>query len=137
VINSVVVKAKPPKAKRRGQGQDPRGQDQGHKFVSSRTTSLAAVCMKLNSHVIVVYQVHACTKNACFIKSKYFSCSGYSTLTGADVRRGVWGWSNADRERGTKLSFLRATFMDGTYTLVEAERTLVLRVGLTFTLIDW
>jgi len=42
------------------------------------------------SKVIVVglYQVHGCTKNASFIKSKYFSYSVSSTLTGADVRKG-------------------------------------------------
>jgi len=45
------------------------------------------------SQVIVVYQVHGCTKNTYFIKSKNFSCSVglSSTLTGADVLRGR-GW---------------------------------------------
>jgi len=43
------------------------------------------------SQVIVVYQVHhGCTKIVGFIKSKHFSYSAFSILTGADVRR-QWG----------------------------------------------
>jgi len=75
------------------------------------------------SQIFVVYQVRGCTKNACFIKSKHFSCSVSSTLTVADVRRGDEGWSNADRGRcgGKNGHFVRTSFMDG---------PLVLRVSL-------
>jgi len=54
------------------------------------------------SQVIVGYQVHYCTKNACFIKSKHFSCSACSLLTGADVRRGGWGFVKCGQGVGVK-----------------------------------